>query len=190
LNSEKPLVEEDTLSQIPASETLENQGLQEPESDLIGKRQELAFERVNEVTWKLTDGRGSNAWSGNRGGGYRTTRAVAWLMGIGGGLWVVGYRDKCSKPMKLPKAKTYALEMVRGIRPGNVTADPIGRLHRLHLDVHEPMPELAQVWAIETADYPPLYSRPLEPSEIPRDDECQLEFYSDGYPMLPDCLRR
>lgn len=92
--------------------------------------------------------------------------------------------------MKLPKARTYALEMVNGIRPGRVIADAIGRLHRLHVDVHEPMPELAQVWAIETANYPPLYSRPSEPAEIPRGDECQLGFYSDGYPMLPDCLRR
>ena len=39
-------------------------------------------------------------------------------MGVGGGLWVVRYRDKSSKPMKLPKAKTYALEMVKGIQAG------------------------------------------------------------------------
>ena len=52
------------------------------------------------------------------------------------------------------------------------------------------MPEMAQVWAIETADYPPLYSRPSEPSESPSGDDCPLEFYPDGYPMLPDCLRR
>ena len=111
-------------------------------------------------------------------------------MGIGSGLWVVRYRGKSSKPMKLPKAKIYALEMARGIRQGKVIADPIGRLHRLHLDVHEPMPEMAQVWAIETADYPPLYSRPSEPSESPSGDDCPLEFYPDGYPMLPDGLKR
>jgi hypothetical protein len=80
-------------------------------------------------------------------------------MGIGGGQWVVRYRNKASKPMKLPKAKTYALEMVKGIRPGRMVADPIGRLLRLHLDVLEPMPEMAEIRAIGTADYPPLYSR-------------------------------
>jgi hypothetical protein len=111
-------------------------------------------------------------------------------MGIGGGLWVVRYRDKSSKPMKLPKAKTYALEMVKGIRPGKVIADTIGRLHRLHLDALEPMPGKVLVWSIETADYPPLYSRPSEPSESSRGDECQLEYYSDGNPLLPDWLRR
>jgi hypothetical protein len=39
----------------------------EPESDLIGK---FTFEPVNEVTWKLTDGVGTNAWRGDRGGSY------------------------------------------------------------------------------------------------------------------------
>jgi len=190
LTAEKPLTAIDGQGQIPASETVENQGLQERESDLFGKLQDLAFERVNEVTWKLTDGRGTNAWSGNRSGGYRTTRATAWLVGIGSGLWVVRYRDKSSKPMKLPRAKRYALEMVEGIRPGKVIADPIGRLHRLHIDVHEPMPEMAQVWATETADYPPVYSRPSRPSDSPKGDDYPLEYYDDGYTKIPACLDR
>ena len=105
LNAEKPLEAEDGQAVFPASETVENQGLQEPESGLIGKRQSLAFEQINEVTWKLTDGRGSNAWGGNRGGGYRTTRPVAWLMGVGGGRWVVRYCGNASRPMRLAKAK-------------------------------------------------------------------------------------
>jgi hypothetical protein len=32
--------------------------------------------------------------------------------------------------MKLPAAKKYALEMVKGIRPARVVTDPIGELHR------------------------------------------------------------
>jgi hypothetical protein len=92
----------------------------------------LRFEQVNEVTFKLTDGKGSlvpachGYWSG-----YQTTRAVAWLMGIGNGLWIVRYRNKASRPMKLPAAKKYALEMVGGIRPGRVVTDPIGDLNRM-----------------------------------------------------------
>jgi len=181
---------EDSQIPNPASETLENQGLQEPEIDISGKDRTLAFERINEVTWKLTDGRGSLAWSGDRSGSYRTSRALAWLMGIGGGLWIVRYRDKSSKPMKLPKAKVYALEMVKGIRPGKDITDPIGRLQRLHLDVLEPMPELAQVWTVETANYPALYSRPSEPSETPKGEDHPLEYYPDGYPKIPTCLDR
>ena len=73
-------------------------------------------------------------------------------MAVGGGRWVVRYRNKSSKPMKLPKAKTYALEMVKGIRPGKIIADPIGQLLRLHLDALEPMPEMVEIWAIETPE--------------------------------------
>ena len=71
---------------FPASEPLENQGLQEPKIILTKSPRELRFEQVNEVTVKLTDGKGSlvpachGHWSG-----YQTTRAVAWLMGIGNG---------------------------------------------------------------------------------------------------------
>jgi hypothetical protein len=62
---------------------------------------------------------------------YRTNRAVAWLMGIGYGLWIVRYRNKASKPMKLPAAKKYAVETVKGIRPGRVVTDPIGDLNTM-----------------------------------------------------------
>jgi hypothetical protein len=190
LNSEKPLLEQDGQSENLASESLENQGPQEPKIEISGKDRTLTFKQVNACTWKLTDGRGSLAWSGDRSGSYRTTRAVAWLIGVGGGQWVARYRNKASKPMKLPKAKTYALEMVKGIRPGKVTADPIGRLLRLHLDVLEPMPKMARIWAIETPDYRALYSRPSGPSESPKGDDYPLEYYTDGYPKIPACLDR
>jgi len=110
----------DSECQNPASESLENQGVQEPKTDLGGK---LRFEQINEVTLKLTDGSGVNAWDGYRRG-YRTTRAVAGLMGIGNGKWIARYKNRWSKPLSLNKAKTYLMEMVRGIRLGHVPADP------------------------------------------------------------------
>ena len=117
---------------FPASEPLENQGPQEPKTDLSGKPRDLSFEQINEVTWKVTDGRGSLVpASHGQWAGHHTTRAVAWLMGIGNGRWIVRYRNKASKPMKLAAAKKYALELVRGIRPGRVIADPIGDLNRM-----------------------------------------------------------
>ena len=179
----------DTEGENLASEPPENQGLQEPEIDLGDKYRSLAFEQINAFTWKLTDGKGSLAWNGDRSGSYRTPRALAWLMAVGASLWVVRYRNASSKPMKLPKAKTYALEIVKGIRPGRVVDDPIGRLHRLHLDALEPMPSLSEVWAIETADYPPLTPSPV----LVRDDQICARpdgEVEDGYPILPDCLRR
>ena len=42
----------------------------------------------------------------------------SWALAAGYGLSVTA--AKTSRPMKLPKAKTYALEMVKGIRPGKV----------------------------------------------------------------------
>ena len=123
---------ESTASRFRASEPLGNQGLQEPKIDLAKSPRDLRFEEVNAVTFKLTDGRGSlvptchGHWSG-----YQTTRAVAWLMGIGNGRWIVRYRNKASKPMKLPAAKKYALEMVKGVRPGRIVTDAIGDLNRM-----------------------------------------------------------
>ena len=97
LNSEKPQLEQDR-SQNLASESLENQGLQEPEIELGGKDRTLTFERVNEVTRKLTDGKGSLAWSGDRCGSYRTAGAMAWLIGVGGGRWVVAIAIRLPSP--------------------------------------------------------------------------------------------
>ena len=71
----------------------------------ISKKHPLRFERVNEVTWKLTDGEGSNVparlgfW-----GGYRTSRAVAWVMSVAPGKWLARYRDQCSGPSGITQA--------------------------------------------------------------------------------------
>ena len=117
---------------FPASEPLENQGLQEPKTILTKSPRDLRFEQVNEVTVKLTDGRCSLVpASHGQWAGHHTTRAVAWLMAVGNGMWVARYRNKASRPMKLPAAKKYALEMVKGIRPGRVIDDPVRELNRM-----------------------------------------------------------
>jgi hypothetical protein len=177
LDSEKTLETQDTESHFSAPATLENQGLQEPEIEIGDKCHSLAFEQSNEVTWKLTDGRGTNAWDGYRGG-YRTTRAVAWLMGLDEGFWVVRYRNKASRPMKLNKAKTYAQEMVKGIRPGTIVTDPIADLHRLSLGPESLIPDLSWTDRVE------------EHGDWFQGDDYPLEYYEDGYPKLTDCLRR
>jgi len=112
-----------------ASEPLQNQGLQEPKTDLI--EQAPYCEEVNAVTWKLTDGSGTNTpacygkWPA-----FRTTKAIAWLIGIGNGLWIARYRKQASKPMKLNAAKIYALEMVNGVRAGSNLDEPIRHLNQ------------------------------------------------------------
>jgi hypothetical protein len=52
-------------------------------------------------------------------------------MAVGNGMWVARYRNKASKPMKLPAAKKYAVEMVKGIRSGKVIDDPVRELNRM-----------------------------------------------------------
>ena len=52
-------------------------------------------------------------------------------MGIGFGRWVVRYRNRASRPMKLSAAKRYAIEMIRASDPGRIVTDPIGDLNRM-----------------------------------------------------------
>jgi len=120
----------DSAPGFPASEPLENQGLQEPKTDL--SKVAPYWEEVNSVTWKLTNRSGTNVGASyGKWGSFRTTKAIAWLMGIGNGLWIVRYRNKASRPMKLSAAKAYALEMVKGIRPGETITDPIKHLNTM-----------------------------------------------------------
>src|SRR5262245_16464192 len=113
---------------------------------------------------RTSDGKRVTQWDGysHNEGGFLRTRALAWAMAVGKGKWVVRYKDRASRPMTLAKAKTYGIEMVRGIRPGIAVKDHIARLHSLQVD--DPMPTLADVWRIETWNYPPL-TRPPEPGE-------------------------
>jgi hypothetical protein len=77
----------------------------------------LDFEQINEVTWKLTNGEMTNVpachgfW-----GGYRTTKAVAWVIDVGveRSAWLARYKDQCCGPMTLKEAKAAALEMAKG----------------------------------------------------------------------------
>ncbi len=77
----------------------------------------LQFERVNEVTWKLTNGEMTNVpachgfW-----GGYRTPKAIAWVIDVGVNkpAWLARYKDQCCDPSSLKEAKAAALAMAKG----------------------------------------------------------------------------
>ena len=92
----------------------------------------LKWEPVNEVTIKLTDGEGSNvpACHGHWGG-YRTTRAIAWVICIAPGKWLARYDDQCASPSSLSEAKAKALAMVKREITGFVAEDPVARLNRM-----------------------------------------------------------
>jgi hypothetical protein len=108
----------------------------------ISEKKLLTFEQVNDVTWKLTDGEGSNVpachghWAG-----YRTTKAVAWVIKVAAGYWLARYQDQSSRPMSLKKAKARAVDMARGSVREREVADPVRRLNFLRAlveDIPEP----------------------------------------------------
>jgi hypothetical protein len=85
----------------------------------------------SEVTWKLTNGEMTNVpASHGQWGGYRTTKAVAWMMGVGPA-WIARHKDQTTNPMSLAKAKAAALAMVRNKCGDYYVAHPIEHLNGL-----------------------------------------------------------
>jgi hypothetical protein len=68
----------------------EIKGLQRPKHDL--KKSSLSWVRVNEVTWKLTEGKMNRTpASHGKWAGYETERAIAWVSNLG---WPFGCNDR------------------------------------------------------------------------------------------------
>jgi hypothetical protein len=99
-----------------------------------GLSAKLDFEQVNEVTWKLTNGEMTQVpachgfW-----GGYRVTKAIAWIMDVGVSkpAWLVRYRDQCCGPMPLKEAKVAALAMAKGAVGDYRISKPVDHLNDL-----------------------------------------------------------
>lgn len=73
------------------------------------------FERVNEVTWKLTNGELTTvSASHGQWGGYRVTKAIAWVICLVPGSWLARCRDMACGPSSLAKAKAAAMAMAKG----------------------------------------------------------------------------
>ena len=91
------------------------------------------WNQINEATWKLADAAAfsDTPMSHGQWQGYRTRKAVAWLVGLGGGQWLARCGDRSAGPMTLAKAKKMALAMALdpGIRKRLL--DPIGDLNKL-----------------------------------------------------------
>ena len=90
------------------------------------------FEQVNEVTWKLTNGEITQVpASYGQWGGYRTTKAIAWVICIIPGKWLARCRDMASGPLSLPKAKAAAMRMAKGAVGDYYITNPVGDLNGL-----------------------------------------------------------
>src|SRR6516165_2333250 len=104
---------------IAEGQKLASQDVEKP-SVLEAKKRPLSptrfrFEHVNEVTWKLTNGEITETpASHGQWGGYRTTKALAWVMRVGPRKWLARYGDMVSGPWSLPKAKAAAMAMAKG----------------------------------------------------------------------------
>lgn len=102
----------------------------EPEN--LSQKTNLHFDRVNEVTFKLTDGESTNVpASHGQWGGYRTTKAVAWVINIAPGQWLGRCRDEASGPSSFNEAKANALAMARSACGDYFIKNPIDHLNRL-----------------------------------------------------------
>ena len=105
---------------------------QESEPENLSSKTNLRFERVNEVTFKLTNGELTNVpASHGQWGGYRTTKAVAWAINIASGQWLARCRDVASGPSSFNEAKANALVMARGACGDYFIENPIDHLNGL-----------------------------------------------------------
>jgi hypothetical protein len=102
-----------------------------PENRLPPKRN-LIVERVNEVTFKVTDGEMSRvSASHGQWGGYNTTRALAWVIKVAPNAWLARCSNQACGPSSFHEAKANALAMARGTIGDHFVSDPIRELNEL-----------------------------------------------------------
>jgi hypothetical protein len=87
---------------------------------------------VNEVTEKLTDGTFANvpASHGNWGG-YRTEKAVAWVIEVAPGKWLARCDDRACGPLSLAKVRREAVALAKGACGEYFIERPIEHLNGL-----------------------------------------------------------
>jgi hypothetical protein len=104
----------------------------------ISKKTPLRCERVNEVTYKITAGEHTNVpachgfW-----GGYRTTTAVAWVMGLGNAQWLARCGDQACGPTTFANAKAAAIAMSAGACGDYTVERPIAHLNGLQAKIED-----------------------------------------------------
>jgi hypothetical protein len=92
----------------------------------------LTFERVNEFTFKVTDGTLTEVpASHGQWAGYRTTKAIAWVFRIGPNAWLARCNDHACGPSSFNEAKAYALAMASGAIGDYFVSDPVRELNEL-----------------------------------------------------------
>ena len=65
------------------------------------------------------------------GGGYRTTKAIAWVINVAPNAWLARCGDQTSNPLTLTSAKSAAMAMAKGACGDYVVSSPIAHLNGL-----------------------------------------------------------
>ena len=114
-----------------APQAAENTGLLEAPSRPPNPSR-FRFEQVNEFTWKLTNGELTNTpASHGQWGGYRSTKALAWMVCVVPGKWLARHGNMVCGPLSLSKAKGAAMAMAKGRLGDYYLANPIAHLNGL-----------------------------------------------------------
>jgi hypothetical protein len=100
--------------------------------ETLSQETKLRFERVNDITFKLINGDVTNVpASHGKWGGYRTAKAVAWVINVAPGQWLARYRNEASGPSPFNEAKANALAMISGACGDYFIENPIDHLNGL-----------------------------------------------------------
>lgn len=106
----------------------------------ISGKQSLSCERVNEITFKITNGEMSRVpGSFGKWGGYNTTKALAWVInvGIASATWLARCSDKVVGPVSFKEAKAAALNLAKGAEGDYEIRNSISHLNGLQARLHE-----------------------------------------------------
>jgi hypothetical protein len=100
--------------------------------NLSPKTSSLRCERVNNSTFKITDGELTNVpASHGQWSGYRTTKAVAWVICLMAGHWLARCGDQVCGPSSFSEAKANAIAMAKGAPGDYQVSNPIAHLNGL-----------------------------------------------------------
>ena len=64
-------------------------------------------------------------------GGYRTSKAIAWVLNVAPNAWLARCCDQNSNPLALPASKSAAMAMAKGACGDYVVSNPIAHLNDL-----------------------------------------------------------
>ena len=95
----------------------------------------LRFEEVNKATLKLVGDETTTvpACHGHWGG-YKTAKALAWVINVAPGQWLARYKDRAIGPSSLAKAKSAAMSMAMKEAKGQPVSGDISYINRLACD--------------------------------------------------------